>query len=65
MQTYNEIYHLYGEISEAACIEPGYEFFQELSNPKRHKMYFGKREIEYYKNLTRKETYKWEAIAGS
>lgn len=34
MQTYNEIYHLYGEISEAACIEPGYEFFQELSNPK-------------------------------
>lgn len=43
-QTYNEIYHLYGEISEAACIEPtlvitedsnsGYEFFQKLSNQK-------------------------------
>ena len=43
-QTYNEIYHLYGEISETDCIEPafvitedsnsGYEFFLELSKQK-------------------------------
>lgn len=44
-QKYNEIYHLYGEISEKSVIEPqlvitegsnsGYEFFSELSKQRR------------------------------
>lgn len=46
-QTYNEIYHLYGELSEKEGIDPkfvitedsnsGYEFFKELSNQKEIK----------------------------
>ena len=60
-QTYNEIYHLYGEISETADIEPalvitedsnaGYEFFLELSAKKNIKCISAKGKSNMIKSL--------------
>lgn len=69
-QKYNEIYHLYGEISEHSVIDPqfvitedsnsGYEFFSELSRQKRINCIPSKGKSNVIKSL--RDTEKMEGI---